>query len=214
MATCGFCGGLGRVAAGGITSQFAGVLGMDVRPCGRCRGSGLAEPADRQFLPHQRMATVRPDLSTVLPGEWLVEIHGLGRILAVIRFLLTAGDPTRLFDARCEYGGLPEWRARGEWTVLRPGNVLRLAGAQSSPVLLTAGYRWDVTLDALGNGSLRGESISDELTVWSRKLDLTVESELDDDRATTGADPGTDAGRKLDPELRRLDSAVRGPARR
>lgn len=211
---CGFCGGLGRVAAGGITSQFAGVYGMDVRPCGQCHGTGRASPANHHFLPYQRTATAIPDLSAVLPGGWLVEIHGLGRILAVIRFLLSAGDPIQRFDARCEYGGLPEWRARGEWTVCSPGNVLRLSGAQSSPVLLTAGYRWDVTLDELGRGLLRGESISDELTVWTRKLDLTAESELRDDRAAVGADPETDAGREPDPGVHRVDPAFRGSARR
>ena len=209
MATCGFCGGLGRVAAGGSTSQFAGVFGMDVRPCGQCRGTGMTDPVAPTILPWQRGSTANPGLSTVLPGEWLVEIHGLGRILAVIRFLLTAGDPTQHFDARCEFGGLPEWRASGEWTVRRPGNILCFAGAQTSPVLLTAGYRWDVTLDALGYGVLRGESISDELTMWSRKLDLSAESELGDDRAATAVDPETDADRELDPGVLRASPAFR-----
>jgi len=175
MTTCEYCGGLGRVAAGGITSQFAGVFKMDTRPCGRCQGTGRDEPAEQRLVPQQR--TADPTLSPILPGEWLVEIHGMGRILAVIRFLLTADDEIRQFEASCEYGGLPEWRARGAWTTRQPGNVVRFSGTQTSPFLVGVGYRWSVTLDALNHSLLRGESISDELTVWSRKLDLTTESE-------------------------------------
>ncbi len=177
MARCGLCGGFGRVAAGGIAGQLAEVFGAEIHECAPCHGTGRVSADKTGPVPRPRTPLPRADLSATLPGECLVEIHGFGRIRAVMRFLLVHDGTTQRFDARCDFGGVPGWVAKGEWTNPDPGNVIRFAGTQSSPYHLTTAYGWGATLNALRSGVLHGESIADEWTMWSRKLDVTTESE-------------------------------------
>jgi hypothetical protein len=108
------------------------------------------------------------NLAEVLPGEWLVELHGYGRIVAVMRFTLDHTRADHWFDVRCDYGGPPGWEARGTWTALPPGNALWFSGTQSSPFTPPSKYHWGATLDAVSIDLLRGESISNEPTIWRR----------------------------------------------
>jgi hypothetical protein len=170
MASCEWCGGLGRVGAGGITGRFADLFGPSggstVRDCGRCGGTRRIGEPEPDPLPRQRTASPGLDLPGTLPGAWLVEVHGSGRILVVIRFQLTG---TSRFEARCEYGGPLGWQARGEWTTLDPGDTIRLSGTQSTPYLPATGYRWGVALDRLSPSVLHGASLTGEWTMWSRQ---------------------------------------------
>lgn len=191
MAKCGLCAGAGLVTAGGIDGQLAGVFGprdgAGTRTCGRCGGTGQVEDAEpvAVSIPTRRTAgagrtashaadraavatLATPDLADVVPGHWLVEVHGYGRILAVMRFTLDRAQTVHRFDARCDYGGPPGWEARGTWTVLPPGQAIWLSGTQSSPYFPPSKYHWGATLDAITNDLLRGESISDEPTIWRR----------------------------------------------
>jgi hypothetical protein len=104
----------------------------------------------------------------MLGGEWIVEVHGFMRILAVLRFQFTAEHGSGRFNAGCTFGGPPGWEANGTWTVFDSGGSVRLAGIQSSPYLLTTDYLWGATLDELGADVLHGESISGEQTLWHR----------------------------------------------
>lgn len=178
MARCGWCGGLGRVGAGGITGRFADLYGPSadshVRDCGRCQGTGRLGETEPDPPPRQRTASPGLDLPGTLPGAWLVEVHGSGRILVVIRFQLTG--TSRRFEAQCEYGGPLGWEARGEWTTLDPGDAIRLSGTQSTPYLPATGYRWGVTLDRLGRSVLHGASLAGEWTMWSRQANPVVSS--------------------------------------
>lgn len=171
MARCGFCGGLGRVAPGGITGQLAAMFGADVHECRQCRGTGRAAAEAAGSLPAQRVPDFRPGLIATLPGEWRMEVHGAGRILAVMGFVLTHHGTARRFEAHSDYGGLLGWQAQGEWACFAPGNVIRFTGTQSSPYLLTTDYRWGAALDARGPDVLHGRSVADEWTTWSRRAD-------------------------------------------
>lgn len=189
MAMCGLCGGLGRVAAGGITARFAGMFGAQVRECGLCHGTGLSCATGRT-LPRPRAATPVSDLRATLPGEWLVEIHGSGRILSVMRFLLTRDGAAGRFEARCDFGGPTSWSATGEWTSLEPGDSLWFTGRQSSPYLPAAEYQWGAALQLLGRDVLHGASISNEWTMWSRTgdpADPTVDTGLSAELGATSA---------------------------
>lgn len=175
MVGCEMCGGLGRVGPGGIFGQFGDLFappgGLSVRECGRCHGTGRAGEAEQASVPGQRPATPGAHLSVVSPGEWLVEIHGYGRIVAVMRFLLTGKQTAHRFDARCEFGGLPGWEAKGEWKTLGSGDVIRFSGTQFSPYVPLTGYYWGATLARLNGDVLHGESLSAEWTMWSRQAD-------------------------------------------
>ncbi|HET9139926.1 hypothetical protein [Actinophytocola sp.] len=172
MAGCQFCGGLGRVAPGGITGQLAATFGADVHPCRQCRGTGRAGPEGPAVLPAPRPPLAGRVLA--LPGEWRVEIHGSGRILAVLGFVLTA----HRFEARSDYGGPLGWQAEGEWTRPAPGNVIRFTGTQSSPYLLTTDYRWGATLEPREHDLLHGQSVAGEWTTWSRTAAPASEAEV------------------------------------
>jgi hypothetical protein len=175
MVGCEMCGGLGRVGPGGITSRFGDLFaptgGLGVRDCAWCHGTGWIADADPKPVPGQRTASPGPPLSDVLPGEWLVEIHGSGRILAVMRFLLTGKQSSHRFDARCEYGGLLGWEAKGEWMTLGPGDIIRFSGTQSSRYIPATGYYWGATLARLNGHVLHGKSLCEEWTMWSRQTD-------------------------------------------
>jgi hypothetical protein len=175
MARCEFCGGLGRVAPGGITSQLGAMFGSEVHPCGHCHGTGQSGAEIGAALSAPRTAPPGAGLIAMLPGEWLVEIHGAGRILAVLGFVLTQHGTARRFEARSDYGGLLDWRADGEWTCPPTGNAIGFTGTQSSPYLLTTDYRWGATLDGRGRDVLHGRSVANEWTRWSRTADLEPE---------------------------------------
>lgn len=181
MARCEFCGGIGRVAPGGITGQLAAMCGAEVHDCRQCQGTGRTGLADPAPLPAPRTTSPRGGLITILSGQWLVEIHGCGRILAVLGFVLT--DTDRRFEARSDYGGLLGWSAQGEWSCPALGNVLHFTGTQSSPYLLPTDYHWAATLDTRGRDVLDGRSISDEWTRWSRQG--TPHSEADSRAASS-----------------------------
>lgn len=170
MQKCGVCNGLGRVAAGGIAAEF--VFNAGAHECGRCHGTGFAGPLGGT-VPVQRSGS--GVLVAELTGEWLVEMHGSGHLLAVIRFLLS---PDRDFTAHGEYGAPLDWQARGRWQALVSGNRVLFSGTQSSPYLLTTGYQWGAALETLGKDVLRGTSITRESTIWSRKAALPEESGL------------------------------------
>jgi hypothetical protein len=185
MASCELCGGLGQVAAGGMINRFAGVFGTTVQAgvheCGRCHGTGRAGDAGDP-VPRPRTAARDAGLGRTLAGDWRVEIHGSGRILAVMRFGLGHHPRARRFDARCDFGGLPGWQACGEWTTLDPGNVVWFSGTQSSLYVPSAEYRWGATLDERERGVLHGDSVSAEWTTWTlnaEHLSLTGESPID-----------------------------------
>lgn len=146
MVKCDSCGGLGRVAAGGMTCHagaFWSPAGVSVRECRQCHGTGEAGEIEAAFRPMpaprrnsdaaQRIAgsptaarvatqTTR-ELARLLEGEWIVEVHGYLRLLAVLRFQLAARQESGRFDARCDFGGPPGWEATGTWTVIDPGKL-------------------------------------------------------------------------------------------
>jgi hypothetical protein len=163
MPRCESCGGLGRVAAGGMNGQFAGVFDLNVRECAWCHGTGEVTDA----IPRPR-ASEEAGLTIALPGTWRVEIHGLGRILAVMRFVLDPNPAARRFEARCDFGGLLGWQARGEWIAGDAGNLVWFSGTQSSLYVPSAEYAWGATLTERESDILHGESVCAEWTQWTR----------------------------------------------
>ena len=184
--------------SGELTGVFGPSIGQGVRECGRCHGSGEVnddgggryvpppsvpssrqEPARYQATPAagppttltaERTAARQEvtDLSNALPGTWMVEFCGFGRVLAVMRLSLTRKWGHRRFEARPDYGGLPGWRAKGDWIVLPPGNEVRLSGTQSCPGWPIGQYRWGATLAAAGEDVLQGSSMVGESLTWRR----------------------------------------------